>query len=81
MLVEKNAPFPYWFFVLLLAAIGVSLWAWVSYIERQRQQAVANCLSSQVHAQPELQGDPDKIEEIATLCNTQCIRGELTGCQ
>lgn len=78
---DQNPPFPYWLFVVLFFIIGGSLWAWVSHVERQRQQAVNHCLETEVSAQPELQNNPQQIQQITNTCDLRCIRGELSGCQ
>ncbi|MDC0835258.1 hypothetical protein POG22_19975 [Geitlerinema sp. CS-897] len=81
MKIQKNPPFPYWLFLLLFTLMGFGLWLWVSQVERQRQQAVADCLSMQLQANPDLQKNPQKLEDISSTCTTKCLQGELTGCQ
>ncbi|MGC9503935.1 hypothetical protein [Baaleninema sp.] len=79
--IQKNPPFPYWLFLLLFVAMGLGLWLWVSRVERQRQQAVNHCLSTQLQADPTLENNPQQLEDISSSCTTKCLQGELTGCQ
>ncbi|USR89676.1 hypothetical protein NEA10_12385 [Phormidium yuhuli AB48] len=75
---HRDPSFPYWLFILLWLVLASGIWVWVSHIERQRQQAVVNCLEKAVAAQP-----PDSqqdIEQLSASCTQRCIQGELMGC-
>ncbi|MCC5897410.1 MAG: hypothetical protein EA395_15305 [Phormidium sp. GEM2.Bin31] len=75
---NRNPSFPYWLFILLWLVLGGGIWIWVSQIERQRQQAVVQCLERAVEA--EAPNSPEEIQQLSASCTQRCIRGELTGC-